>query len=65
MVSQSGISTLFEILLSIFVNLDWLRHQPGIKRLVAIALSASAFQEDVDRAYDLGATCYMQKCGES
>lgn len=47
-----------------FEVLDWLRHQPGLRRLVVIAFSASAFQKDVDRAYDLGVTCYIQKPSE-
>ena len=44
--------------------LDWIRQQPGLKRLIVIAFSSSAFQEDINRCYDLGATCYIQKSGD-
>lgn len=43
--------------------LEWIRQQPALKRLIVIAFSSSAFQEDIDKAYDLGATCYIQKPG--
>jgi len=41
--------------------LKWLRQQPELKRLVVIVLSASAHPDDVERAYELGASSYIEK----
>jgi CheY-like chemotaxis protein len=41
--------------------LEWLRHQPNLKRLVVVVLSSSVQRRDVERAYDLGANSYAQK----
>jgi CheY-like chemotaxis protein len=44
-----------------FEVLKWLRAQPGLKRLTVIILSASLREEDVDRAFDLGANSFLVK----
>ena len=44
-----------------FEVLQWLREQPGLKRLMVAVLTASARQEDVDRALDLGANAFLIK----
>jgi CheY-like chemotaxis protein len=43
--------------------LEWLRstEQPGLNRLPVIIMSASNFQSDIDRAYDLGVNAYLMK----
>jgi CheY-like chemotaxis protein len=46
-----------------FEVLDWVRHQPQLKRLRVYILSASGRPEDVQRAYDLGANSYLVKPG--
>ena len=44
-----------------FQVLEWLRAQPGLKRLNVIILTASLREEDVDRAFDLGANSFLVK----
>ena len=44
-----------------FEVLAWVRAQPGLKRLAIIILSASMRNEDVESAFDLGATSYLVK----
>jgi len=44
-----------------FQVLEWVRSQPVLKRLVVVILSASMRSQDVDRAYDLGATAFLVK----
>jgi CheY-like chemotaxis protein len=44
-----------------FHVLDWLRKQPGLKRLSTIVLTASLRPEDVERAFELGAHSYLVK----
>jgi CheY-like chemotaxis protein len=44
-----------------FDVLRWLRQQPGLKRLPVVVLTSSAQDEDVTRAYDLGANSYVLK----
>jgi len=44
-----------------FEVLTWVRTQPGLKRLAIIVLTASMRSEDVDRAFDLGATSFLVK----
>ena len=44
-----------------FDVLRWVRTQPAIKRLSIIILTASMRPEDVERAFDLGATSYLVK----
>jgi CheY-like chemotaxis protein len=41
------------------------RTSPELKRLIAIMFSSSSEQQDVDRAYDLGANAYMVKPTDS
>jgi CheY-like chemotaxis protein len=44
-----------------FEVLQWLRGDPDIKRLLVVVLTSSELQEDVDRAYELGANSYLVK----
>jgi CheY-like chemotaxis protein len=44
-----------------FDVLEWLRAQPGLKRLLVAVLSSSAQPEDINRSYDLGANSYLVK----
>ena len=44
-----------------FDVLQWLRSQPGLKRLTVVILTASVREEDVERAFDLGANSYLVK----
>ena len=44
-----------------FDVLAWVRAQPALKRLAIIVLTASTRSEDVDRAFDLGATSFLVK----
>jgi CheY-like chemotaxis protein len=44
-----------------FEVLDWIRHQPHLRRLQVCILSASSRPEDIQRAYDLGANSYLVK----
>ena len=44
-----------------FQVLDWVRQQPRLKRLPVIIFSSSAQDQDINRAYDLGANSYLVK----
>ena len=44
-----------------FDVLAWVRAQPAFKHLSVIVLTASMRPEDVERAFDLGATSYLVK----
>jgi len=44
-----------------FDVLSWVRMQPLFKRLSVIILTSSVRNEDVERAFDLGATSYLLK----
>src|SRR4051812_20485004 len=44
-----------------FELLEWIREQPALKRLRVFILSASSRAEDIERAYDLGASSYLVK----
>lgn len=44
-----------------FEVLQWIRQQPGLKRLRVVVLTTSDAPEDVDRAYELGANSFMVK----
>src|SRR5687768_14942356 len=44
-----------------FEVLEWLRSQPGLKRLTVIILTASMREEDAERAFDLGANWFLTK----
>jgi CheY-like chemotaxis protein len=41
--------------------LDWLRRQPGLRRLPVVILTSSMEPGDVRRAYDLGCNSYLVK----
>src|SRR5215510_6004857 len=41
--------------------LQWIRHQPELKKLVVVMFSSSALDDDVERAYDFGANSYIEK----
>jgi CheY-like chemotaxis protein len=41
--------------------LKWVRSQPGLKNLPVVMLTSSAQRTDIDRAYDLGVTSYLEK----
>jgi len=41
--------------------LKWVRAQPGLKNLPVVMLTSSAQRTDIDRAYDLGVTSYLEK----
>ena len=47
-----------------FDVLEWVRAQPGLRRLAIIVLTASMRTEDVERAYDLGAHSFLVKPGK-
>lgn len=44
-----------------FDVLNWVRANQGLKRLIIIVLTASTRPEDVERAFDLGATSFLVK----
>jgi CheY-like chemotaxis protein len=44
-----------------FEVLAWVRAQPALKRLAIVILTASMRSEDVERAFDLGATSFLVK----
>src|ERR1044071_6923857 len=44
-----------------FEVLEWVRLQPGLRRLVVVVFTSSDLQEDIDRAFELGANSYVVK----
>src|SRR5689334_9365203 len=44
-----------------FEVLEWLRQQPGLRRLRIVVLTTSDAPQDIDRAYELGANAFMTK----
>ena len=44
-----------------FDVLDWLKRQPGLKRLLVVIFTSSEEAQDINRAYDLGANSYLVK----
>jgi len=44
-----------------FEVLEWLRLQPGLRRLVVIIFTSSNLPEDINRAFELGANSYVVK----
>jgi CheY-like chemotaxis protein len=47
-----------------FEALEWIRQQPGLKRLLIVMLTSSDEPKDINRAYDLGVNSYLVKpCG--
>jgi CheY-like chemotaxis protein len=47
-----------------FEVLEWIRQQPGLRRLIVVVLTSSNQIADIDRAYDLGTNSYMVKPGD-
>lgn len=43
--------------------LEWMREQPGLKRLPVVVLTSSREAPDINRAYELGANSYLVKPG--
>ena len=41
--------------------LEWVRRQPGLKRLPIVVLTSSNQNPDINRAYELGANSYLVK----
>ena len=41
--------------------LEWLRSQPGLKRIPIVMLTSSRQAVDINRAYDLGVNAYLVK----
>jgi CheY-like chemotaxis protein len=41
--------------------LEWIRSQPGLKRIPVVMLTSSRQSVDINRAYDLGANAYLVK----
>jgi len=41
--------------------LDWIRAQPGLRRLPVAVLTSSRESPDINKAYDLGANSYLTK----
>ena len=44
-----------------FEVIEWVRQQPGLKRLPIVVLTSSREDPDVNRAYELGANTYLVK----
>ncbi len=44
-----------------FEVLEWIRRQPGLRRLLIVVLTSSDEPGDINRAYDLGANSYLVK----
>ncbi len=44
-----------------FDVLNWLKRQPGLKRLSVVIFSSSEESEDINKSYDLGANSYLVK----
>ena len=44
-----------------FEVLDWIRSQPGLRRLPVIVLTGSLLPEDTQKAYEAGANSYLIK----
>ena len=45
--------------------MSWLRTQPDFEHLIIVALSGSADQNEIDRAYQMGANSYLLKPGSA
>lgn len=44
-----------------FEVLRWIREQPGLENVVVIVMSGSKYDQDIERAYALGANSYLVK----
>lgn len=47
-----------------FDVLEWLRSEPGLRRLLVIAFTSSELPQDINCAFDLGANSYLVKPGK-
>ena len=47
-----------------FEVLEWLRTQPGLKRLAVVVMAISSDVNDINRAYQLGCNSYLLKPGD-
>ena len=47
-----------------FDVIEWIRRQPGLRRLPILVLTSSNLSRDVNRAYELGANSYLVKPSE-
>jgi CheY-like chemotaxis protein len=45
--------------------MSWLQTQPDFEHLIIVALSGSAEQDEIDRAYQMGANSYVLKPGSA
>jgi CheY-like chemotaxis protein len=45
--------------------MSWLQTQPDFEHLIIVALSGSAEQDEIDRAYQMGANSYLLKPGSA
>ncbi|MDX2111310.1 MAG: response regulator [Verrucomicrobiota bacterium] len=41
--------------------LTWLRQQEGLKRILVVVMTSSSEAPDINRAHDLGISCYLVK----
>ena len=44
-----------------FEVLQWIRKQPGLRRMIVVMFTSSSLSTDVNRAYDLGANSFLTK----
>lgn len=44
-----------------FQILDWMRHQPSLRRIIVVIISSSSAERDVAKAFELGAAAYLPK----
>ena len=44
-----------------FEVLEWIRHQPPLRRLPVVVFTSSSRPDDIARAYDAGANAYLVK----
>jgi len=47
-----------------FEVLEWLRTQPGLRRLAVVVMAISSDVSDINRAYQLGCNSYLLKPGD-
>jgi CheY-like chemotaxis protein len=41
--------------------LQWIRSQPGLRRLIVVVFTSSKHDDDINKAYDIGANSYLVK----
>jgi CheY-like chemotaxis protein len=44
-----------------FEVLSWIRNEPSLRRILVYIFTSSRHQDDIDRAYELGANAYIVK----